>query len=161
MIVPHGLIEALITTASDAIIATDSAGVIDFWNPGANRIFGFRADEAIGRSLELIIPHNLRTRHWAGFNRVMETGVSRYDHGEFLSAPALTKSGQRISVEFIIVLLKDGARSSGRNSGNSSRCDQTIRRDAQVEASVRRNYGRSIMPRGCNNQARAFARRTT
>lgn len=107
MIVPHGLIEALITTASDANIATDRTGVINFWNPGANRIFGFRADEAIGRSLDLIIPHNLRARHWAGFDRVMETGVSRYDHGELLSVPALTKSGQRIPVEFTIVLLKD------------------------------------------------------
>jgi len=39
MTVPHGLIEALLATASDAIIATDHAGIINFWNPGAIRIF--------------------------------------------------------------------------------------------------------------------------
>jgi PAS domain S-box-containing protein len=107
MIVPHGLIEALLATASDAIIATDHAGIINFWNPGAVRTFGFTVDEAIGRSLDLIIPDNLRARHWTGFNRVMATGVSRYGHGDLLSVPALTRSGQRISVEFTIVILKD------------------------------------------------------
>ena len=69
MIVPHELIQALIVTASDAIIAADRTGVINFWNLGTDRIFGFRAHETIGRSLDLIIPHNLRAPHWAGFNR--------------------------------------------------------------------------------------------
>ncbi len=107
MIVPHRLVNALLATASDAIIATDHTGTINFWNPGAVRIFGFTADEAIGRSLDLIIPDNLRARHWTGFNRVMETGESHYGHGDLLSVPALTRGGQRISVEFTIVMLKD------------------------------------------------------
>lgn len=101
------LIEALLGTQSDAIIATDHSGVVNFWNPGAERIFGFSADEAIGQSLDLIIPENLRARHWDGFNRVMVTGESHYGHGDLLSVPALTKSGQRISVEFTISMLKD------------------------------------------------------
>jgi PAS domain S-box-containing protein len=105
MIVPHELIQALIVTASDAIMAADRTGVINFWNLGTDRIFGFRAHETIGRSLDLIIPHNLRAPHWAGFNRVMETGVSQYDHDDLLSVPAMTKSGQRIFVEFTIVVL--------------------------------------------------------
>ena len=104
---PPGLVDAILATASDAIIATDRTGVISFWNPGAERIFGFSADEAIGRSLDLIIPGNLQARHWAGFNRVMETGESHYGHGDLLSVPALTRSGRRISVEFTIVMLKD------------------------------------------------------
>jgi PAS domain S-box-containing protein len=107
MITPPGLTDAVLKSASDAIIATDRAGIINFWNPGADRIFGFTADEAIGRSLDLIIPDNLRARHWAGYNRVMETGESHYGHGDLLSVPALTKSGRRISVEFTIVMLKD------------------------------------------------------
>ena len=107
MIVPHGLVDALLATASDAIIATDHTGIINFWNPGAVRIFGFTADEAIGRSLDLVIPDNLRARHWTGFNRVMETGESHYGHGDLLSVPALTKGGRRVSVEFTIVMLKD------------------------------------------------------
>lgn len=104
---PDGLLEAILGTASDAIIATDSAGRISFWNPGAVRIFGFAPEEAIGSSLDLIIPENLRARHWEGYNRVMATGKSRYGQGDLLSVPGLTRDGRRISVEFTIVLLHD------------------------------------------------------
>ena len=107
MIIPQGLAETILTTASDAIIATDRTGTITFWNPGASRIFGFTAEEAVGSSLDLIVPDNLRARHWAGFLRVMETGESHYGHGDLLSVPALTKDGRRISAEFTITLLKD------------------------------------------------------
>jgi len=104
-----GLGEALLHSASDAIIATDREGHIIFWNPGAERIFGFTAGETTGQSLDLIIPENLRARHWAGFRHTMETGTSRYGHGDLLSVPGLTKDGQRISVEFTIVLLRNDA----------------------------------------------------
>jgi PAS domain S-box-containing protein len=98
---------ALLASASDAIIGTDHEGLITFWNPGAERIFGFSAAEAIGRSLDLIIPDNLRTRHWTGYRQAMATGESRYGHGDLLSVPGLTKDGRRISVEFTIVMLRD------------------------------------------------------
>ena len=106
---PAGLGEALLHSASDAIIATDRDGRITFWNPGAERIFGFTAAEAVGQSLDLIIPENLRARHWSGFRHTMETGTSRYGHGDLLSVPGLTKDGARISVEFTILLLRNGA----------------------------------------------------
>jgi PAS domain S-box-containing protein len=105
--VPHGLIEAILGTASDAIIATDADGRITFWNPGATRIFGFTSEEAVGSSL---IPESLRARHWAGYNRVMATGESHYGQGDLLSVPGSTKDGRRISVEFTIVLLNDQGR---------------------------------------------------
>lgn len=107
MSTPPGLGDALLATASDAIIATDRSGVVTFWNPGAERIFGFTSAEAVGKSLDLIIPDNLRTRHWSGYHRAMETGESRYGHGDLLSVPGLTKDGQRISVEFTILMLRD------------------------------------------------------
>ena len=109
MNIPAGLAEALLHSASDAIIATDREGHITFWNPGAERIFGFTAGEALGQSLDLIIPENLRARHWSGFRHTMATGTSRYGHGDLLSVPGLTKDGARISVEFTIVLLRNGA----------------------------------------------------
>ena len=62
--------------------------------------------EAVGRSLDLIIPERLRQRHWDGFRQTMETGRSRYGEGDLLSVPALRKDGTTISVEFTIVLLK-------------------------------------------------------
>src|SRR4051812_10033218 len=61
---PDGLGEAVLASASDAVVATDREGIITFWNPGAERIFGFAASEAVGRSLDLIVPDNLRPRHW-------------------------------------------------------------------------------------------------
>jgi PAS domain S-box-containing protein len=105
MNIPSGLGQALLDSASDAIIATDREGLITFWNPGAERIFGFTAGDVVGQSLDLIIPENLRARHWSGFRHTMETGTSRYGHGDLLSVPGLTKDGRRISVEFTIVLL--------------------------------------------------------
>src|SRR5207302_6318644 len=110
MSIPAGVGEALLNSGSDAIIATDRDGRITFWNPGAERIFGFTAEEAAGQSLDLIVPENLRARHWAGFRHTMETGTSRYGHGDLLSVPGLTKDGWRISVEFTIVLLRNEGR---------------------------------------------------
>ena len=107
MNIPPGLGEALLDSASDAVIATDREGRITFWNPGAERIFGFTAAETSGQSLDLIIPENLRARHWAGFRHTMETGTSRYGLGDLLSVPGLTKDGRRISVEFTVVMLRN------------------------------------------------------
>jgi PAS domain S-box-containing protein len=108
MNIPAALGEALLRSVSDAIVATDREGRVTFWNPGAERIFGFSAEEVAGQSLDIIIPENLRARHWEGFRHTMATGTSRYGQGDLLSVPALTKDARRISVEFTIVLLRDG-----------------------------------------------------
>src|SRR4051794_11386382 len=71
-----GLGDAILATASDAIIATNRNGAVTFWNAGAERIFGFDAADAIGQPLDLIIPDNLRDRHWQGYQRVMASGES-------------------------------------------------------------------------------------
>ena len=110
MNIPASLADALLHSASDAIVATDREGRITFWNPGAERIFGFTAEEAAGQSLDIIILENLRARHWEGFRHTMATGTSRYGHGDLLSVPALTRDGRRISVEFTIVLLQAASR---------------------------------------------------
>ena len=99
--------DAFLSAAADAVVATDHDGIIRVWNPGAERIFGHRADEALGQSLDLIIPERLRPRHWEGFHRVMATGESQYGAGDLLSVPGIRKDGQRISLEFTIVPLKD------------------------------------------------------
>ena len=103
------LADALLQSSADAVIASDRAGAIVFWNPGATRIFGHTADQAIGQSLDLIIPENQRARHWAGYDEVMKTGKSRYADGAVLAVPALHKDGRRMSLEFTIVPLKDSA----------------------------------------------------
>jgi PAS domain S-box-containing protein len=89
--------------APDGLLAVDREGVIRFWNAGCERIFGYVSAEAIGMSLDIIIPDRLRARHWQGFAETMRTGVTRYGAGELLSVPALRKDQTRISVEFSII----------------------------------------------------------
>lgn len=102
------LVEAILQSSGDAIIATDSEGRITAWSAGASRIFGFGETAALGQSLDLIIPENQRKRHWDGYREVMRTGKSRYADGATLAVPALRADGSRISIEFTIVPLKDG-----------------------------------------------------
>jgi len=97
---------ALLEGESEAIVASDAEGIIQFWNAGATRVFGFTADEALGQSLDIIIPERLRARHWDGYRETMRTGKSRYGSGDLLSVPALRKDGAQISVEFTIAVVR-------------------------------------------------------
>jgi len=87
----------IVEKAQDGVIYSDREGVIRLWNSGAERIFGYSTGEALGQSLDLIIPEPLRTRHWEGYGKVMETGKSRYE-SDLLAVPALRKDGSRISI---------------------------------------------------------------
>ncbi|HEY5085819.1 MAG TPA: PAS domain S-box protein, partial [Gemmatimonadaceae bacterium] len=78
----------LVRDAPDAVIYADAGGVIRFWNSAAERIFGFSEAEALGQSLDLIIPENLRARHWNGYAETMRTGKTRYGAGDLLAVPA-------------------------------------------------------------------------
>jgi PAS domain S-box-containing protein len=102
---------ALVADTPDGILYADQDGVIRYWNAGCQRIFGYTADEVLGQSLDIIIPQNLRTRHWQGYRETMRTGETRYGAGDLLSVPALRKDGARVSVEFSIVPFRDAARS--------------------------------------------------
>lgn len=102
------LLQQLLDDAPDAILVSDRDGVIRFWNSGATLIFGYTTQEALGRSLDLIIPESLRGRHWEGYWRVMASGETKYKTG-LLSSPGMRKDGSRVSLEFSMVLLRDAA----------------------------------------------------
>jgi PAS domain S-box-containing protein len=104
----RGLLGELVDRSPDAVIIVDGQGRICYWNAGAERIFGFTSDAAMGESLDIIVPERLRERHWTGFNRAVETGRSRYGADDMLAVPARTRDGRTISVEFTVALLKDG-----------------------------------------------------
>src|SRR5574340_1188078 len=87
----------LVRESTDAVIYADAKGLIGFWNKGAERIFGFAEAEALHKSLDIIVPENLRHRHWDGYNETMRTGKTRYGAGDVLAVPALRKDGTRIS----------------------------------------------------------------
>jgi PAS domain S-box-containing protein len=118
------LLEQLVNEAPDAILISDLEGIIRFWNRGAELIFGHTAVEAVGRSLDLIIPENLRARHWEGYWRVMRSGETKYRTG-LLSSPGLRKDGSRVSLAFSMILLRDA-------SGAVSGCG-TIMRDVSEQ----------------------------
>jgi PAS domain S-box-containing protein len=101
--------DAILSARSDAIVAADKEGTIVFWNPAAERIFGYSAAEAVGQSLDIIIPMRLRKRHWDGYSQAMQSGESRYGHGDVLAVPGIRKDGQQVSLEFTITPLRGGA----------------------------------------------------
>lgn len=93
------------TTFGDAVVTVDSAGVITVWSSGATDLFGWSSDEAVGQSLELIIPERLRERHTTGFTAVMATGRSRYGAADVLRVPALCRDGSTVRVAFTISVI--------------------------------------------------------
>ena len=102
----------IIDQTTDAVIFCDRAGIVRLWNQGAERVFGHTSAEAVGQSLDLIIPESLRERHWAGYNAAMASGVTQYDT-KVLAVPAIRKDGSRISIEFTVALIRDGGQLLG------------------------------------------------
>ena len=62
-----------------AIVVADTDGMIVHWNDGAQVLLGHAAADAVGQSLDLIVPDDFRERHWAGFHRAMSTGECKLD----------------------------------------------------------------------------------
>lgn len=100
------LYKSIVEKAPDAMIFADKDGIIRLWNAGAEAMFGYSAAEAIGKSLDIIVPENLRARHWEGYHRTMATGDTKYGK-DLLAVPGIRKDGSRISLEFSIMLLMD------------------------------------------------------
>jgi len=94
----------LVEVLSDAIVGCDAGGVIRLWNPAAERLFGFTQTEALGGSLDLIIPERLRGRHWSGYRKTIATGETRYGK-DVLRVPAVHKDGRSLSIAFTVALL--------------------------------------------------------
>ena len=97
---------ALVRELADAVVIADASGTIVFWNAAAERVFGWSSSEAVGRSLDLIIPERQRSPHWEGYHTVMRTGHTRYG-AELLRVPALHRDGARRSIAFTVTLLTD------------------------------------------------------
>lgn len=94
----------LMHSLADAIVVCDPDGQIVFWNEASTRIFGWTEVEALGQSLDLIIPERLRKRHWDGYERVMATGETSYGD-RLLEVPALHRDGHTISIAFTVSML--------------------------------------------------------
>ncbi|MFT0849904.1 PAS domain S-box protein [Achromobacter sp. F4_2707] len=105
-----GLAELILEQTSDALIYADLQGVIQRWNQAACSLFGYRSQEALGASLDIIIPEHLRAPHWAGYHAAMKSGSLKLQ-GHPTVTRAVHKSGDKLYVEMTFALVKsaDGA----------------------------------------------------
>ncbi|HET8725520.1 MAG TPA: PAS domain S-box protein [Anaeromyxobacteraceae bacterium] len=137
------LCRSIVEGAGDAILFADREGVIRYWNAGAAAVFGWSAVEALGNSMDLIIPERLRGRHWSGWDQVMKSGHTRYGR-DILAVPAARKDGAPLSIEFTIQLVWDdrgtllGASAIIRDVTERFQRDREMRRRlAELEAKER------------------------
>ena len=100
----HQLVECV----GDAIIVADVHEKIVLWNPAATRIFGYSEEEALGQTLDLIVPERQRQKHNEGYGHSMETGTTRYGTS-LLKVPAKHKDGSMLSIAFTVGMLFDAA----------------------------------------------------
>lgn len=91
----------------DAIVRVHRSGIIESWDDNAVQMFGFAAEEAIGKSLDLIIPEKLRERHWKGWSYVVEQGVTGFNSDRTLTVPALRRNGSQIVVIFNMDIIRN------------------------------------------------------
>jgi PAS domain S-box-containing protein len=96
----------LIDSIGDAVIVVDAHEKIVLWNPAATRIFGYSEEEALGQTLDLIVPERQRQRHNEGCRKSMETGTTRYGTS-LLKVPAKHQDGRTLSIAFTVGMLFD------------------------------------------------------
>ena len=125
----------IVEATSDAVIFADREGVIRLWNRGAELLFGYAATEAMGNSLDIIIPERLRRAHWDAYDRALQTGATRYTD-RVLTTRSMHKNGSRLYVDLGFGLVKDangvalGAFATGRD------CTARYLADAALKARV-------------------------
>jgi len=99
----------LVEAVGDAIVVSGADGAITLWNPAAERMFGHSESEALGQSLDLIVPQRQQQRHWDGYHKTMATGITRYG-SDVLRVPAVHKDGHMLSIAFTVALLHSADR---------------------------------------------------
>ena len=97
-------LKQLVEAVGDAVMVADASGAIVLWNPASERMFGYTEAEALGKSLDIIIPQRQQQRHWDGYHKTMETGKTRYGN-DTLRVPAVHKDGHTLSIAFTVALL--------------------------------------------------------
>ena len=96
----------LLQQAPDAVIFADLEGIIQEWNPSAERVFGYSREEAIGMSLDLVVPERFREAHWNGYKRALGEGKTKYS-GQALPTRSFRKDGATIYVELTFAIIHD------------------------------------------------------
>lgn len=132
---PETVSDDLLRCMPEALIFSDLDGIIRIWNPGAETVFGFTAIEAIGQSLDLIIPERLRKAHWEGFNKAVARG-STIPGRTSLITRSLHKSGEQIYVDMSFAMVKN---QTGKMLGSMA-----VARDATKRYTEEKNLRRQL-----------------
>lgn len=102
------LADNILQAMPEALIFADLQGIIRLWNPGAETVFGFTAAQAVGQSLDLIIPERLRQAHWHGFNQAVARGGTIPGRRSLITR-SLHQSGEQIYVDMSFAMVKNQA----------------------------------------------------
>jgi PAS domain S-box-containing protein len=102
------LLRSLLDGLPEALVVADLQGVIRYWNDAAQVLFGHSREEALGASLDLIVPERFKAAHDAGFARAIASGQLRVG-GRVLRTRANHKDGRKLYVDFSFALLKDAS----------------------------------------------------
>jgi PAS domain S-box-containing protein len=102
------LAQALLEQSPDAVIYAGRDGMIAFWNESAERVFGHKAADAMGQSLDLIIPEEFRERHWTAYDKALEVGDTKY-RGQALATKSMRADGTSIYVELGFAMVHDAS----------------------------------------------------
>ena len=100
------LFRLVVEQAPDGIIFADREGVIQIWNSAAAELFGYLPEEAVGRTLDIIIPEHLRPTHWEGFGKAVASGYTKHGTGA-MKTRATHKAGQKLYVSLAFAVVKD------------------------------------------------------
>lgn len=128
------LYEGIVRQTSEAIVFADRDGVIRIWNRGAEALFGFTAAEAVGSSLDIIIPERFRRAHWEGFERAIVQGHTEHG-GQIRTTRAVHRDGRKIYVDMSFGLVTD---TDGAVLGSVAMArDATARRETEAALRAR------------------------
>ena len=94
----------LLNALADAVMVCDAEGAIVLWNPACERLFGHSEADVLGKTMDMIIPERLRSRHWEGYHKTMATGITKYGT-DVLRVPAVDKQGRTLSIAFTVAML--------------------------------------------------------
>src|SRR3984885_6967538 len=128
-----GLLAAIVGSSDDAIVSKNLDGVITSWNKGAERIFGYTAEEAVGKHISLIIPADRQDEETEILRRIR--AGHRVDHFETVRQ---RKDGTLLDISATISPLKD---STGRTIG-ASKVARDISQRKQSELALRQSEER-------------------
>jgi PAS domain S-box-containing protein len=106
--VDDSLFKSIVDQAPEAIVFADTGGVIRVWNAGAQALFGFDRAEAVGNSLDLIIPERFRRAHWDAFDKAIANGHTRLGSQD-RTTRSLHKDGRKLYVDLSFGLVADAA----------------------------------------------------